>query len=91
MITNIVANGNVVEFNKAMFEDEESNIIQIWGIPSDCFRKVFTFDLFCRRGFAMSFDIDGKTYTAEADFVRGRTTIGGANLMRFVVRDMKVA
>lgn len=90
MITNIVANGNVVEFNKAMFENPESDVINVWGIPSGCFRTVFPYEVF-RSGFDMAFEMDGKTYTAEADFIRGRTPIGGANLIRFIVRDVKVA
>lgn len=90
-IKNIVADGKEVEFSVARFEEEDSDIIQVWGIPSNCFRKVFTFDLFKRRGFVISFEMDGKAFTAEADFVRGRTTIGGSNLTRFVVKDVKAA
>lgn len=91
MITNIVADGKEVIFSSASFEEEDGDTIQVWGIPSDCFRKVFTFELFKRRGFAMTFEIDGKPFTAKADFVRGRTTIGGSNLTRFVVKNVKAA
>ncbi|PEM65321.1 hypothetical protein CN613_25595 [Bacillus pseudomycoides] len=90
-ITKILADGKHVEFSSAKFEDAESDIIQIWGIPSDCFKEVFTFNLFCRRGFVIEFKMDSKEFTAEADFVRGRTTVGGSNLTRLIVRDVKAA
>ncbi|PEJ48444.1 hypothetical protein COM34_14350 [Bacillus wiedmannii] len=63
----------------------------IWGIPTDNFKEVFTFELFKRRGFAIEFKMNDQAYKGKADFVRGYTTVGGSNLFRLEILDVTAA
>ncbi|MDF9638808.1 MULTISPECIES: hypothetical protein [Bacillus cereus group] len=90
MISKIQANGKNVDFSSASIEENGETMI-IWGIPTECFKEVFTFDLFKRHGFDIAFKMDDKPYVGKADFVRGHTTVGGSNLFRLELLEFNAA
>ncbi|PGM50827.1 hypothetical protein CN949_16175 [Bacillus thuringiensis] len=90
MISKIQADGKHVDFSSATIEENGETMI-IWGIPTNNFQDVFTFELFKRRGFSIAFKMDDKPYVGKADFVRGHTTVGGSNLFRLELIEYKAA
>lgn len=90
MISKIQADGKNVDFSSATFEENGETMV-IWGIPTDNFKEVFTFELFKRRGFSIEFKMNDQAYKGQADFVRGHTTVGGSNLFRLEILEVSAA
>ncbi|MEC3417090.1 hypothetical protein P4159_05725 [Bacillus thuringiensis] len=90
MISKIQADGKRVDFSSATIEENGETMI-IWGIPTECFKEVFTFELFKRHGFSIEFKMNNQVYKGQADFVRGHTTVGGSNLFRLEILDFTAA
>ncbi|MBE7117326.1 hypothetical protein FT641_27120 [Bacillus paranthracis] len=90
MISKIMADGKHVDFSSATIEENGETMV-IWGIPTDNFKEVFTFELFKRHGFAIEFKMNNQAYRGKADFVRGHTTVGGSNLFRLELMEVSAA